>query len=336
MLYLFSTDNLTLKDILATVIGRRYFTTFLKSSEAKSLVILHNQIFMLRESPETDEHREYVSVLHSYLKSLKTFQFENDICNHDTLTDIQKKILDILEEKYYHAFVVNSKEYEKLSNLLELTMTESQKSPIVFADLPDIDLVKLYVNKKNHLGELKEALTLKQEIYECLSRSQPSMDLSTLKMCIEKLIAQEELCEQDLEKIECWLTASDSIKITSVECVDMERFENFKITYKIDESEEMIEVDSNRDDNEAQSSAGRLVTINKSLDCIRKFNEDCSGKLCGHDGSGTKTRENFLNKLKASKLFTEEFLEILFNQYGMTAELSGEMMGQFKEYLNVS
>jgi hypothetical protein len=70
-------------------------------------VILHHQIFELRESSETDEHQKYVAVVHSYLQSLKTFKFENDICNHDTLQDIQRKILDILENKFYHKFVVS-------------------------------------------------------------------------------------------------------------------------------------------------------------------------------------------------------------------------------------
>lgn len=260
--------NLTLKDILATVIGRKYFISFLKSNEPRNLVVLHNQITKLKETITSDGHREYIEVLHNYLKSMKSFNFENDICTHDTLTDIQKKILDILEEKYYHTFVINSKEYEKLSNLLELTMTESQKSPITYEDLSDIDLVKLYVNTKNNIGELKENLNLKQEIYESLTY-QPWIDLSSLKISIEKLLADEELFEVKLTKIESWLIGSESIKIMNVECIDNENFENFKISYSIiDNEEESMEVVEDNHKYE-ESSVSKVVTIFKNLDNVR-------------------------------------------------------------------
>lgn len=271
--------NLSLQDILSTVVGRKYFIIFLESLNAGNLVGFFTSIEELRTTPKSNIHQLGAEIYYAYIRPSFEIKLEKheqkkvesfllgDEANHEVFFDIQRNVLTLLELKYYQPFIL-SDEYKKLKN----SMTTEDISNISMNSLKTnfdvnateeetedydtgMDLTNHSTYAKNKLEQLQERLKNKKNAYEALKGSvkPDSQVLTIIEKEIENLKNEKRLLEAHLLRTETWADNLGKWRATveSVEIPEDKDTPEFLIVVQVDEmpkeakEDEVYEQDGN-------------------------------------------------------------------------------------------
>ena len=269
--------NLSLQDILSTVVGRKYFIIFLESLNAGNLVGFYTSIEELRNTNKSNIHQLGAEIYYTYIrpsfeikldkseqKKVEGFLLGDD-ANHEFFFDIQKNVLNLLEEKYYQTFVI-SDEYKKLKN----SITTEDISSISMNSLKTnfdmnggdeetedydtgMDLTNHSTYAKNKLEQLQERLKNKKKALEALKLSlkPDSQVLSSVEKEIENLKNEKRQLEAHLLRTETWTENLGKWRATveSVEIPEEKDTPEFLIVVQVDEMPKEATEDENYDEN---------------------------------------------------------------------------------------
>ena len=254
-------SNLSLQDILSTVVGRKYFIIFLESLNAGNLIGFYTSIEELRSTQKSNIHQLGVEIYYAYIrpnfeikldkvahKKVEGFLLGDD-ANHEVFFDIQKNVLKLLEEKYYQPFII-SEEYDKLKNSIttEDISSISMKTNFDVSSMEGdetedydtgMDLTNHSTYAKNKLEQLQERLKNKKNAYEALKVSvkPDSQVLSILEKEIENLKNEKRQLEAHLLRTETWTENLGKWRATveSVEIPEEKDTPEFLIVVQVDE-----------------------------------------------------------------------------------------------------
>lgn len=292
-------QNLSLHDVLSTVVGRKYFIIFLESLNAGNLVGFYTSIEELRSTQKSNIHQLGAEIYYTYIrpsfelkldkqvqKKVEAFLLGDD-ASHEVFFDIQKNVLKLLEEKYYQPFVV-SDEYKKLKNSIttedisNISMNSLKTNFDVNGgeseDTEDydtgMDLTNHSTYAKNKLEQLQERLRNKKNAYEALKLSvkPDSQVLAILEKEIENLKNERRQLESHLQRTETWTESLGKWRATveTVEIPEDKDTPEFLIVVQADEvpreakEDEIYEPDEN-------ISAGWVVL--RTLDDIHELHK---------------------------------------------------------------
>lgn len=256
--------NLSLADILSTVVGRKYFIIFLESLNAGNLVGFFTSIDELRTTVKSNIHQLGAEIYYAYIrpnfeikldksdqKKLEGFLLGDD-ASHEVFFDIQKNVLKLLEDKYYQPFIL-SDEYRKLKNSIttedisSISMNSLKTNFDVNSSLEEesedydtgMDLTNHSTYAKNKLEQLQERLKNKKNAYEALKGSvkPDSQVLTILEKEIENLKNEKRQLEAHLLRTETWSEHLGKWRATveSVEIPDEKDTPEFLIVVQVDE-----------------------------------------------------------------------------------------------------
>lgn len=252
--------NLSLHDILSTVVGRKYFIIFLESLNAGNLVGFYTSIDELRSAQKPNIHQLGAEIYYAYIRpsfEIKLDKLEQkkvegfllgDDANHEVFFDIQQNVLRLLEEKYYQPFVL-SDEYKKLkssvttediSNISLKTNFDVNATEEETEDYDTgMDLTNHSTYAKNKLEQLQERLKNKKNAYEALKQSvkPDSQVLTILEKEIENLKNEKRQLEAHLLRTETWTENLGKWRATveTVEIPDDKDTPEFLIVVQVDE-----------------------------------------------------------------------------------------------------
>lgn len=271
--------NLSLQDILSTVVGRKYFIIFLESLNAGNLVGFYTSIEEMKSAHKLTAHQLGAEIYYAYIrpsfeikldkvqqKKVECFLLGDDT-NHEVYFDIQKNVLKLLEEKYYQPFIA-SEEYKKLKNSIttedisSISMNSLKTNFDVNSFEEDsedydtgMDLTNHSTYAKNKLEQLRERLKNKKNAYEALKQSVKSDSpiLTILEKEIEHLKNEKRQLEAHLLRTETWTENLGKWRATveSVEIPDEKDTPEFLIVVQVDEmpreakEDEIYEQDEN-------------------------------------------------------------------------------------------
>jgi sorting nexin-25 len=222
--------NLSLQDILSTIIGRKYFTVFLESLNAGNLVGFYTSVEELKTASKSSIHQVGAEIFYAFIrpnfeikldkqeqKKLEGFLLGDD-SNHEVFFDIQKNVLNLLQEKYYQPFIM-SEEYKKMkssiatedvSNISSTSFIKTNFDANIEEEEDDFDAEMELTNHstyaKNKLEQLQERLKTKKNAFEALKGSlkPDSQVLSILEKDIENLKTERRQLESHLLRTEMW------------------------------------------------------------------------------------------------------------------------------------
>lgn len=222
--------NLSLQDILSTIIGRKYFTIFLESLNAGNLVGFYTSVEELKTAPKSNIHQIGAEIFYAFIrpnfeikldkqdqKKLEGFLLGDD-SNYEVFFDIQKNVLSLLQEKYYQPFIM-SEEYKKMkssiatedvSNISSTSFIKTNFDATTDEEENDFDTEMELTNHstyaKNKLDQLQERLKTKKNALEALKGSlkPDSQVLSILEKDIENLKTEKRQLESHLLRTEMW------------------------------------------------------------------------------------------------------------------------------------
>jgi sorting nexin-25 len=271
--------NLSLQDILSSVVGRKFFIIFLESLNAGNLVGFYMSIEELKSTQKSNVHQLGAEIYYAYIrpnfeikldkqeqKKLETFLLGDD-ANHEVFFDIQKNVFALLEEKYYQPFVL-SDEYKKLKNSIttedisNISMNSLKTNFDVNAENDEIeeydtgmDLTNHSTYAKNKLEQLQERLKNKKNAYEALKQSvkPDSQILTILEKEIDNLKNEKRQLEAHLLRTETWTENLGKWRATveTVEIPEDKDTPEFLIVVQVDEvpkeakEDEIYEQDEN-------------------------------------------------------------------------------------------
>lgn len=272
--------NLSLQDILSTVVGRKYFIIFLESLNAGNLVGFYTSIEEMKLTPKSGIHQLGAEIYYAYVrpnfevrlekadqKKLDSFLLGDD-ANYEVFFDIQKNVLRLLEEKYYQPFIL-SDEYLKLKNSITtedisgISMNTLKTNFDVNAAEDEgsedfdtgMDLTNHSTYAKNKLEQLQERLKNKKNAYEALKGSMKpdSQILTILEKEIENLKNSKRQLEAHLLRTETWTENLGKWRATveNVEIPEDKDTPEFLIVVSVDEmpkeakEDEIYEQDEN-------------------------------------------------------------------------------------------
>jgi sorting nexin-25 len=277
--------NLSLHDILSTVVGRKYFIIFLESLNAGNLVGFFTSIEELRSTHKANIHQLGAEIYYAYIRpsfEIKLDKFEQkkiesfllgDDASHEFFFDIQKNVLKLLEEKYHQPFLL-SDEYKKLKNSIttedisSISMNSLRTNFDVNAAADDeledydtgMDLTNHSTYAKNKLEQLQERLKNKKNAFEALKSSvkPDSQILTILEKEIENLKNEKRQLEAHLLRTETWTENLGKWRATveSVEIPEDKDTPEFLIVVQVDEMPKEATEEENYDEN---ISAGWVV-----------------------------------------------------------------------------
>jgi sorting nexin-25 len=254
--------NLSLQDILSTVVGRKYFIIFLESLNAGNLVGFYTSIEELRSTHKTNIHQLGAEIYYAYIrpsfeikldkpeqKKVEGFLLGDD-ANHEFFFDIQKNVLKLLEEKYYQPFI-SSDEYKKLKNSIttdDISMSMNSLKTNFDVNVGDeetedydtgMDLTNHSTYAKNKLEQLQERLKNKKNAFEALKSSvkPDSQVLTILEKEIENLKNEKRQLEAHLLRTETWSENLGKWRaaVESVEIPEDKDTPEFLIVVQVDE-----------------------------------------------------------------------------------------------------
>lgn len=271
--------NLSLQDILSTVVGRKYFIIFLESLNAGNLVGFYTSIEELKFTQKSNIHQLGAEIYYGFIRPNFEIKLDKqdqrkvecfllgDDANHEVFFDIQRNVLRLLEEKYYQPFVL-SDEYKKLKNSIttedisNISMTSLKTNFDANATEDDaedydtgMDLTNHSTYAKNKLEQLQERLKNKKNAYEALKLSvkPDSQVLTILEKEIDNLKNEKRQLESHLLRTETWTENLGKWRATveTVEIPDDKDTPEFLIVVQVDENpreakeDEMFEQDEN-------------------------------------------------------------------------------------------
>lgn len=256
--------NLSLQDILSTVVGRKYFLIFLESLNAGNLIGFYTSIEELKSTQKSNIHQLGAEIYYAYIRPSFEIKFDKQVqkqlegfllgddANHEVFFDIQKNVLKLLEEKYYQPFVL-SDEYKKLKNSIttedisSISMNSLKTNFDVNATEEDaddsydmgMDLTNHSTYAKNKLEQLQERLKNKKNAYEALKLSvkPDSQVLTILEKEIENLKNEKRQLEAHLLRTETWTENLGKWRATveTVEIPEDKDTPEFLIVVQVDE-----------------------------------------------------------------------------------------------------
>ncbi|KAG5684661.1 hypothetical protein PVAND_013879 [Polypedilum vanderplanki] len=271
--------NLTLQDILSTVIGRKYFTIFLESLNAGNLIGFYSSVEELKTASRSNIHQIGAEIFYAYIrpnfeikldksdqKKLEGFLMGED-SNYEVFFDIQKNVFRLLNDKYYQPFVM-SEEYKKMKNSIATEdVTSISNNSIIKTNFDgngvdesqedydtEMDLANHSTYAKNKLEQLQERLKTKKSALEALKSSlkPDSQVLSILEKDIENLKNEKRQLESHLLRTETWTANLGKFhaSVENCEINDEKHTIEFLIVVSTDEiieakEDETFEVDEN-------------------------------------------------------------------------------------------
>lgn len=284
----YNNANLSLQDVLATVIGRKYFAIFLESLNATNLVGFYTSVEEMKSAPKINIHQIGAEIFYAYIRpnfeikldkqeqrKLEGFLLGDDANYHEVFFDIQKKVFDLLQEKYYQPFLL-SDEYKKMKNFIEsddasnisnssfIKTNFDNDSTIENHDEYDteMDLTNHSTYAKNKLEQLQERLKTKKNALEALkcSLKPDSQVLSILEKDIENLKNEKQQLENHLTRTETWALNLGKwrAQVESVDIPENKDTPEFLIVVQAEESSREATEDENFE-NDENISTGWVV-----------------------------------------------------------------------------
>ena len=262
--------NLSVLDILSTVIGRRQFVLFLEPLKASSLVGYYTTVEELKHATKSSWHQLGAEIFYAYIrapnaeihvdkerrKKMESF-LVGDI-GPEVFYELQKECLVTLEEKYYQPFLL-SEEYSKLKESLshddykDITLhtfvqsnsSESQDdnastcSSLSELENSTIDVINHSTYARNKLEQLDEKLTNKNHALEALKLTlkPDSKLLAMLEKEIDWIRSEKRQLEAHLLRTEVWGEYLGKWRaiIESVEVPDDKESPQFMIVVQVEE-----------------------------------------------------------------------------------------------------
>ncbi|XP_055371063.1 sorting nexin-25 [Condylostylus longicornis] len=220
--------NLSLLDILSTVVGRRYLTLFLEPLKASALVGYYTAVEELKHSSKLSWHQLGAEIFYTYIrvpmseinidksdrKKIETFLLGDT--GPDVFYDIQKNIFKTLEEKYYPPFLLSdqyrqlkdnltSDDFKDISNFVNESQDENQTTSLE-TECTTMDFTNHSSYARNKLEQLHERLENKNQAFEALKSSvkPESKVLGILEKEVEWLRGEKRQIEAHLLRTEIW------------------------------------------------------------------------------------------------------------------------------------
>ncbi|XP_059619274.1 sorting nexin-25 [Phlebotomus argentipes] len=295
--------NLSMLDILSTVVGRRYLTLFLEPLHVSSLVGFYTSVEELKHSPKTSEHQVGAEIFYTYIrapsseividksvrKKMEAFLL-GDI-GSEVFYEAQKTVLQTLEDKYYPPFL-QSQQYLDLRNTLtsedikDISLSNyadsTDESSSVNSEGSDmsLDLTNHSTYARNKLDQLQERLNNKNQALQALkcSLKPESKILSILEKEVDWLKGEKHQLEAHLMRTEIWADNLGKWKAT-VQSVDVNEEKDslqFMILVQTDESVGQ-ECGENSEENGDNVSTGWVVlrSLNNFQELNRKLRPLC-------------------------------------------------------------
>ncbi|GAB0086123.1 sorting nexin-25 [Sergentomyia squamirostris] len=292
--------NLSMLDILSTVVGRRYLTLFLDPLHVSSLVGFYTSVEELRHSPKTSEHQVGAEIFYTYIrapsseividkgvrKKMEAFLL-GDI-GPEVFYEAQKSVLQTLEDKYYPPFL-QSQHYLDLKNALtsddikDISLSNyadtSDESSSANSDGSDmcLDLTNHSTYARNKLEQLQERLNNKNQALQALkcSLKPESKILSILEKEVDWLKGEKHQLEAHLMRTEIWSENLGRWRAT-VQSVDINEEKDtlqFMLLVQTDETT----APSSSEDAEVNISTGWVVlrSLNNFQELHRKLRPLC-------------------------------------------------------------
>ncbi|XP_037027852.1 sorting nexin-25 isoform X2 [Bradysia coprophila] len=252
--------NLSMVDILSTVVGRRYFTLFLEPLQASGLVGFYKSVEELKHSNKSAYHQLGAEIFYTYIrapsspikidkavrKKMESFMLGD--MGPDIFYDVQKTVLRTLEEKYYSSFLL-SEYYQELKDSLASDDVITIGS---FNDIPDdtncnandneasVDLNNHSTYARNKLEQLQEKLDNKSQALDALKSSlkPESKLLSILDKEVDWLKMEKRQLEAHLIRTEVWAEHLGRWRaiVQSVEVPDEKEPPQFMILVEVEEN----------------------------------------------------------------------------------------------------
>lgn len=274
--------NLSLQDILTTVVGRKYFTIYLESLNAGNLVGYYSSVEELKVAQRCNIHQIGAEIFYAYIrpnfeikldkqdqKRLEGFLLGEE-ANFEVFFDIQKTVFRLLQDKYYQPFIM-SEEYKKMKNSIATDdVTSISNNSVIKTNFDEnsleenqddydteMDLANHSTYAKNKLEQLQERLKTKKSALEALKASlkPDSQVLSILVKDIENLKNEKRQLESHLLRTETWSSNLGKWRATVESCEIPEDKDTpeFLIVVQTDEILEAKE-DQNYDSDESIST----------------------------------------------------------------------------------
>lgn len=274
--------NLSLQDILSTIIGRKYFTIFLESLNAGDLVGFYTSVEELKTAQKSNIHQIGAEIFYAFIrpnfeikldkqeqKKLEGFLLGDD-SNLEVFFDIQKNVLDLLQEKYYQPFIL-SEEYKKMKNSIATEdVTNISSTSFIKTNFDtnneeeqdefdaEMELTNHSTYAKNKLEQLQERLKTKKNALEALKGSlkTDSQVLSILEKDIENLKTEKRQLESHLMRTEMWASNLGKwrAQVESVDIPDSKDTPEFLIVVQTEEMPREAKEDENFEQDENISS----------------------------------------------------------------------------------
>lgn len=297
--------NLSLQDILSTILGRKYFTKFLDSLSAGNLVGFYTSVEELKIAHKSNIHQIGAEIFYAYIrpnfeikldkqdqKKLEGFLL-GDVTNHEVFFDIQNNVFKLLHDKYYQPFIM-SEEYKKMKNSIATEDVSSISSNSIIKTNFDtnsseetqdeydteMDLTNHSTYAKNKLEQLQERLKTKKSALEALkSAVKPdSQVLAILEKDIENLKNEKRQLESHLLRTETWSANIGKWRATveSVEIPEDKDTPEFLIVVQTDEIVEAKEEDNYENDENISTGWVVLRTLDDFHELHKQIRPLCT------------------------------------------------------------
>lgn len=333
--------NLSLQDILATVVGRKYFIIFLESLNAGNLVGFYTSLEELKTTPKANIHQLGAEIYYAYIRPSFEIKLDKqeqkkvegfllgDETSYEVFFDLQRNVLKLLEEKYYQPFLA-SDEYKKLKSSItseDISVSSLKTNFDVNAveeeadgDYDILDLTNHSTYAKNKLEQLQERLKNKKNAYEALkSAVKPDAQVLTiLEKEIDNLKNEKRALEAHLLRTETWTDNLGKWRATvdGVEIPEDKDTPNFLIVVQVDEMPREAKEDESYEHDE-NISTGWVVL--RTLDDFHELHKKIR-PLC--------------TQLKSLDLPSNNHFILFFGKNDKTS--LDKAKSQIQRYLNVS
>lgn len=250
--------NLTISDIISSVVGRRYFTMFLEPLKANNLMGFYTSVEELRQSPKSGWHQLGAEIFYTYVRApnsetiadrnirKKMEAFLLGDCGPEVFYEAQKMVLTTLEEKYFPSFLM-SEQYKVLKTAmtseewkdnLPQNLPENSDDGVLAGPIESMDLANHSTYSRSKLEQLQEKLDNKNQALEALKTSMKpeSKVLTILEKEVDWLKGEKRQLEAHLMRTEIWGENLGNWRATvqTVEIVD-EKEPQFIVLVQTDE-----------------------------------------------------------------------------------------------------
>lgn len=224
-------NDLSLSEILANLVCRRYFILFLESLKANNLLSFYMSVEELKTAPRSAWHQLGAEIFYTYVRAPnseviadKTVRKQMEAfllgdCPVDVFYEAQKSVFMILEEKYYPHFLM-SDQYRELKDAMSAEEGKEMieeggangdgDEPHSFEEITVGDVSMELTNHSSYarskLEKIQERLDNKDHALQALKMSMKpeSKVLSILEKEVEWLRGEKRQLEAHLMRTEVW------------------------------------------------------------------------------------------------------------------------------------